>query len=130
MRKSKFRIREALEQIPEITLRRLIDPPGDTGAFLLTTFATERMARAVNARLRWHRISCTADAVSNVILADYGLHIYSNIPALVRKPRPIGTVSPGTWRAIANLSTAMPTEVVLSPTICFDELSCSPFTHA
>jgi 8-amino-3,8-dideoxy-alpha-D-manno-octulosonate transaminase len=85
MRKSKTRIRRTLEVMPGVTLRRLVDPAGDTGAFLLTTFASEQMARAVNARMRWHGISCSADAVSNVILADYGLHIYSNIPALVQK---------------------------------------------
>ena len=85
MRKSKFRIRKALESMRGLTLRRLIDPVGDTGAVLLTIFANERTARLVNARMRWHGISCSADVFSNVILADYGLHIYSNIPALVQK---------------------------------------------
>jgi dTDP-4-amino-4,6-dideoxygalactose transaminase len=100
MRKSKGHIRKALEQMQGVTLRRLVDPAGDTGAFLLTTFASERMARAVNARMRWHGISCSADAVSNVILADYGLHIYSNIPALVQK---VGTDLRGApWNLESN----------------------------
>jgi len=100
MRKSKFRIRKALESMRGLTLRRLIDPVGDTGAFLLTIFANERMARLVNARMRWHGISCSADAVSNVILADFGLHIYSNIPALVQKA---GTdLSGAPWSLASN----------------------------
>jgi dTDP-4-amino-4,6-dideoxygalactose transaminase len=100
MQKSKARIRKILESAPGVSLRRLIDPAGDTGAFLLTTFATEKMARAVNARMRWHGIVCSADAVSDVILADYGLHVYSNIPALVHRA---GTDRSGApWSLEAN----------------------------
>jgi dTDP-4-amino-4,6-dideoxygalactose transaminase len=100
MRKSKLRIREALGSMRRVKLRRLVDPAGDTGAFLLTIFASERIARAVNTRMRWHGISCSADAVSNVILADYGLHIYSNIPALVRKTAT--DVSGAPWNLESN----------------------------
>jgi dTDP-4-amino-4,6-dideoxygalactose transaminase len=100
LRASKFRIREALEARGGLSLRRLVDPSGDTGAFLLTIFPTDQIARAVNARLRWHGITCSADAVSNVILADYGLHIYSNIPALVQK---VGTDRSGApWSLESN----------------------------
>ncbi len=100
MRKSKFRIREAVGRMPGVKLRRLVDPAGDTGAFLLTTFENERIARAVNQRLRWHNITCSADEVSNVILADHGLHVYSNIPSLVQK---VGTNRSGApWSLEAN----------------------------
>ena len=100
LRASKFRIREALEGMQGLSLRRLVDPAGDTGAFLLTIFPTEQTARAVNTRMRWHGITCSTDAVSNVILADYGLHVYSNIPALVQKT---GTDRSGTpWSLERN----------------------------
>jgi dTDP-4-amino-4,6-dideoxygalactose transaminase len=100
MRKSKYRIRGALEKTPGLRFRHVLDPAGDTGAFLLTIFASEEIARAVNARMRWHGITCSEDAVSNVILADYGLHIYSNIPALVQKA---GTDSSGApWNLESN----------------------------
>lgn len=100
MRKSKFRIREALEGMTGVRPRRLVDPAGDTGAFLLSIFPTEELARAVNARMRWHRIACSAEQVSDVILADYGLHIYSNIPALVQK---VGTDRSGApWNLEGN----------------------------
>jgi len=100
MRKSKFRIRKALEGMPGLSFRRLVDSAGDTGAFLLTILPAASIARAVNERMRWHGIVCSADSVSNVILADYGLHIYSNIPALVQKT---GTDRGGApWSLIEN----------------------------
>jgi len=100
LRSSKLRITESLRSMGEFRLRHLVDPAGDTGAFLLTIFSTEQLARAVNARMRWNGIICSADAVSNVILSDYGLHIYSNIPSLVRK---VGTDRSGTpWNLESN----------------------------
>jgi dTDP-4-amino-4,6-dideoxygalactose transaminase len=100
LRASKYLIRKALEGRQGVTLRRLVDPLGDTGAFLLVTFPTEQIARTVNERMRWHGISCSTEAVSNVVLADYGLHIYSNIPSLVQK---IGTDRSGApWTLESN----------------------------
>jgi dTDP-4-amino-4,6-dideoxygalactose transaminase len=100
LRSSKLRITESLRSMGEFKLRHLVDPAGDTGAFLLTIFPTEQLARAVNARMRWNGITCSADAVSNVILSDYGLHIYSNIPSLVRK---VGTDRSGApWNLESN----------------------------
>ncbi len=36
MHASKYRVRDALEQFPQVMLRRIVDVPGDTGCFLLT----------------------------------------------------------------------------------------------
>ena len=41
MRRSKYRIRQALEMFPQIQLRRIVDPTGDTGSFLICTFNDE-----------------------------------------------------------------------------------------
>ena len=38
MRESKYRIRKALERLQGVKLRRIVDPTGDTGAFLITTY--------------------------------------------------------------------------------------------
>ena len=38
MRKSKYRIRRALEKYPQLHLRKILDPEGDTGCFLIVTF--------------------------------------------------------------------------------------------
>ena len=42
MRSSKYRIRQALENLPQIKLRRIVDIDGDTGCFLISTFLMQR----------------------------------------------------------------------------------------
>ncbi len=85
MRGSKYRIREKLEGLPQIGLRRIVDPSGDTGCFLLTMFATAEMAREVNRALRAEGIVTFPQGLSNVVMTEWGLHIYYNIPSLVQK---------------------------------------------
>jgi 8-amino-3,8-dideoxy-alpha-D-manno-octulosonate transaminase len=85
MRSSKYRIRKGLEALKEITLRRIIDEAGDTGCFLLTTFPTAEMAREVNRALRAEGIITFPQGVNNVVMTEWGLHIYYNIPSLVLK---------------------------------------------
>jgi dTDP-4-amino-4,6-dideoxygalactose transaminase len=85
MHGSKYRIRKALEHLPEIRLRKIMDEAGDTGCFLLTTFATAEMVREVNHALRAEGIVTFSQGVTNVVMTDWGLHIYYNIPSLVLK---------------------------------------------
>jgi dTDP-4-amino-4,6-dideoxygalactose transaminase len=100
MRHSKLRVRRFLEDQEKVSLRRLVDPDGDTGCFLITTYETAAAASAVNKRLRFHSIVCSSPETSNVVLADYGLHIYFNIAALGKK---VGTDSSGTpWTLEKN----------------------------
>jgi len=102
MRRSKYRIRRFLESRPEVALRRIQDPAGDTGCALITTFTDAEMARNVNQNLRLLGICTASPDTSNVILADFGLHIYYNIPLLVRK---IGTDHRGApWTLSENQS--------------------------
>jgi 8-amino-3,8-dideoxy-alpha-D-manno-octulosonate transaminase len=100
MHQSKYRIRRWLELRPEISLRRIVDPAGDTSCFLITIFPDASSAQAVNSRLRLHGIASASPDTSNVLLADYGMHIYYNIPALVQK---IGTDQKGSpWSLVEN----------------------------
>ncbi len=100
MKASKSRIRGFLERQPEVQLRRIVDPAGDTSCFLIVTFRDAETARRVNERLHFHSITCAAQDPSTVILSEYGLHIYSNITALVRK---IGTDAKGSpWTLQEN----------------------------
>ncbi len=85
MHHSKYRIRQALEQYPEIRLRRVIDPDGDTGSFLLATFQTLGTVQQINRALRAEGIVTLAQGVNNIVMTEWGLHIYSNIPSLVHK---------------------------------------------
>jgi 8-amino-3,8-dideoxy-alpha-D-manno-octulosonate transaminase len=79
MRRSNERVRAALEGLPHLRPRRLTDPEGDTGPFLILIFDEEARARRAAENLR------AAGVPNSCRLADYGLHIYSNIAALVEK---------------------------------------------
>lgn len=85
MHHSKYRIRKALEKFPQIQLRRIVDPEGDTGCFLITTYADAQTAQRVNQALRAEGIVTYPQGVSNVVMTDWGLHLYYNITSLVQK---------------------------------------------
>jgi dTDP-4-amino-4,6-dideoxygalactose transaminase len=85
MRHSKYRIRQALERLPGVQLRRIVDSAGDTGAFLITTYASPAIAKEVNRALRAEGIVTHPQGVSNILMTDWGLHLYYNIVSLVMK---------------------------------------------
>lgn len=85
MRSSKYRIRQALDALPGVKLRRIADPAGDTGAFLITTYDGSRKAGEVNRALRAEGIVTHPQGVSNILMTDWGLHLYYNIVSLVGK---------------------------------------------
>jgi dTDP-4-amino-4,6-dideoxygalactose transaminase len=84
MHSSKYRIRKALERFPQLRLRRMVDPQGDTGCFLISTFDSPAIANQVNQALRAEGI-VTSQGVNNVVMTNWGLHVYFNIPSLVNK---------------------------------------------
>jgi 8-amino-3,8-dideoxy-alpha-D-manno-octulosonate transaminase len=84
MRRSKYRIRKALEQFPTVQLRRVIDTKGDTGCFLITTFPDAQIARQVNEALRAEGIVTSPQGVSDVLMSDWGLHLYSKNTSLLK----------------------------------------------
>lgn len=85
MRSSKYRIREALKRFPAVQLRRIHDPEGDTGCFLITTYADAAIARRVNGALRAEGIVTSAQGISNILMTEWGLHLYYNIGSLVAR---------------------------------------------
>jgi dTDP-4-amino-4,6-dideoxygalactose transaminase len=100
MRASKYRIRKALEKYSQIQLRKIVDPDGDTGCFLLTTFQDSATAGAINLALRGEGIVTFPQGVSNVVMTQWGLHIYYNIPSLVNKTAVDKGKSP--WSLVEN----------------------------
>lgn len=79
MKASKQHIKDVIAETDDTLFRRLNDPEGDTGPFLILTFEDE--SRAVNVTQR-----LTDNGVENVFhLSEYGLHIYHNIRSLVGK---------------------------------------------
>jgi len=85
MHRSKYRIREALKQFPQVQLRRIVDPEGDTGCFLITTYPDAACARRVNQALRAEGITPDSEGISDVVMTDWGLHLYTNNVSLVHK---------------------------------------------
>ena len=83
MHASKYRIREALAKFPGVQLRKIVDPAGDTGCFLITTYADAETAQRVNKALRAEGIVTSPQGVSNVVMTDWGLHLYFNNVSLV-----------------------------------------------
>lgn len=85
MRRSKSRIHSALEKHSWVGTRTIRDPEGDTGGFLITTYPDAAIARRVNAALRDEGIVTFPQGISNVVMTEWGLHLYSNIASLVQR---------------------------------------------
>jgi 8-amino-3,8-dideoxy-alpha-D-manno-octulosonate transaminase len=79
MRGSKSRIKALLAGTPGLGFRRLNDEAGDAGPFMILVLDSEARATRVAARMQAAGLSTAAR------LADYGLHIYYNVPQLVAK---------------------------------------------
>ena len=84
MHRSKYRIREALKTLPGIGLRRIIDEAGDTSSFLITTYKDSETAASVNKALRAEGIVTHAQGISNILMTEWGFHLYYNIVSLVQ----------------------------------------------
>ncbi len=101
MRRSKYRIRRALERFPEVRLRGILDPDGDTGCFLITTYPSSELAQRVNRALRAEGIVTWPQGISNVVMTEWGLHLYYNNVSLVRRTSVDGRGFP--WRLAENI---------------------------
>jgi 8-amino-3,8-dideoxy-alpha-D-manno-octulosonate transaminase len=100
MHRSKYRIREALQKFPCVQLRKVVDPEGDTGCFLITTYPDANSAQRVNQALRAEGIVTSAQGVSDVVMTDWGLHLYFNNVSLVHKTSVDGRGFP--WKLAEN----------------------------
>ncbi len=79
MRASNNRIKSLLSGTPGLEFRRLNDAEGDTGTFLIFMVDGEEKARSAVAKMREFGLH------NAFRIADYGLHVYYNIPSLVGK---------------------------------------------
>jgi len=85
MHLSKYRIRRELEKYSHLRLRKILDVNGDTGCFLIMTFEDAGTAKRVNQALRAEGIGTSSQGINNVVMTEWGLHIYSNNVSLVNK---------------------------------------------
>ena len=118
MRASKYRIRHELEQFPQIRLRRIVDPDGDTGSFLICTFANAETARSARETLRSEGITTSPQGLTNIVMNDWGLHIYYNIPSLVHRTSIDKTGFP--WSLAENKSSVV--QYARGTCACADDL--------
>jgi 8-amino-3,8-dideoxy-alpha-D-manno-octulosonate transaminase len=79
MRASKKRIKAMLAGTPGLAFRRLNDPAGDTGCTLVLMLDDRWRAGRVIANIREAKLFGASR------LAEYGMHVYCNIPQLVKK---------------------------------------------
>jgi dTDP-4-amino-4,6-dideoxygalactose transaminase len=79
MRASNHRIQEMLADVPGVTFRKLNDPEGDTGPFLVIVLEDEAKALAAA------KVLNDGGMKTAWRTADYGMHVYYNIPQLVAK---------------------------------------------
>lgn len=94
MRASKRHIKSLLAGTPGLSFRRLNDAAGDAGPFLILMLESEARAAQVATRMK------EAGLHTAVRLAEYGLHIYSNVPQLTRKVPLSAAGNP--WSLIEN----------------------------
>ena len=85
MRKAKYSLRRKLEGIPGMVFRRIIDPDGDTGPFLLMIWKDRETCLRVVEKTRAAGVRTGNLGMNNIAMTDWGLHIYYNNLSLVEK---------------------------------------------
>jgi len=83
MRRANTAIRKGITGIDGLQVRRLNDEAGDTGAFLIVTLPTVAVAKRFAKGLNDENIRAGLSPTLRV--SETGMHVYSNIDALVRK---------------------------------------------
>ena len=78
MRATKHRIQAALSDLPGLRWSRVDDRAGDSGPFIIARLPTPDAARRFVA-------ACSERGLLGSYLPDYGLHVYSNVKALLEK---------------------------------------------
>jgi len=85
MHHAKYHIRKGLEEIKGLKLRRIIDPDGDSGLFLLMTWPGEKIRDKVVEETRKAGIVTGPKGLNNLTMPEWHQHIYYQIPSLVKK---------------------------------------------
>jgi dTDP-4-amino-4,6-dideoxygalactose transaminase len=85
MRTAKWQIRRQLEEIKGLKFRRIMDPAGDTGAFLIYLFADGDLGQRFTNALRAEGIRGEGYAKPCISLREWGLHWYFNNKSLVNR---------------------------------------------
>lgn len=85
MRQCKWQIRSAIETIPGLSCRRILDPKGDSGAFLIVRFDRREICHDFVKALIAEGIQGPPGSLGCLPMTDWGLHWYFNITSLINK---------------------------------------------
>lgn len=85
MRRRKYALREKLGVIQDLGFRRIIDPDGDTGPFLIMNWKDRATCLRIVEKTREAGIQTGTLGINNIPMTEWGLHIYYNNASLVRK---------------------------------------------
>jgi|LNAP01.1.fsa_nt_gb 8-amino-3,8-dideoxy-alpha-D-manno-octulosonate transaminase len=85
MREAKWKIREAIKDIPGISLREVDDPAGDTGPVLITIYPTADACQRFVDAIRAEGVRGPEGSLTCITMREWGMHWYFNIPSLVKK---------------------------------------------
>jgi hypothetical protein len=85
MRQRKYALRNELVEIPGLRFRRILDPDGDSGPFLIMIWKDRETCLSVVEKTRNAGVKTGPDGLNNVPLSEWGLHIYYNNVSLAEK---------------------------------------------
>lgn len=85
MRARNHQLYQGIGSIPGATPRRVIDPQGDSGPFVLISWPSKEAARELVERTRAAGVKPGPWGVGNIHMVDWGLHIYYNNVSLIEK---------------------------------------------
>jgi len=85
MRRGKYALRDKLQAVPGLAFRRVPDPEGDTGPFLILIWKDRPTCLAIVERTRAAGVLTGSLGVNNIPMTEWGLHIYYNNASLVGK---------------------------------------------
>jgi len=85
MHDAKWEIRKGIETIEGISLRRVNDPQGDTGAFIISIFETPAICRSFSEALIAEGIRGEGYGIPYLAMENWGLHWYFNNKSLVNR---------------------------------------------
>ena len=93
MRRVKWGIRKQIEGIPGLKFRKVLDPEGDSGAFLITIYENPDICRRFTEALKAEGMRGQGASNPCITMEEWGLHWYFNNLSLVNKR----SISPGGW---------------------------------
>jgi 8-amino-3,8-dideoxy-alpha-D-manno-octulosonate transaminase len=93
MRSAKWKIRRQLEGVRGLKFRRVLDPEGDTGCFLITIYETPEICRRFVEALKAEGIRGQGPSNPCITMEEWGLHWFFNNLSLVNKR----SISPSGW---------------------------------